>query len=62
MWGLCAGICTVITKKPNNRVLQGGFIIWLYCFFYNVIRAPVPAEGSLMSHREGFIQKIAVTF
>ena len=22
------------TKEPNNRVLLGGFIVWLYCFFY----------------------------
>ena len=69
MWGLPAGTCTVITKKQRKQIVEssgeggGGLycLVVLFLLLY-VICASVPTEGSLKSHREGFIQKLQSLF
>ena len=61
------GECEVFLQVfvPNNRVLRGRGALLFGCivsFFVHNLSASLPTKGSPMSHREGFIQKIAVTF
>ena len=61
------GECEVFLQVfvPNNRVLRGRGALLFGCivsFFVHNLSASLPTKGSLMSHREGFIEKLPSLF
>ena len=57
-----------VSQSPKNICVRGSFCRYLYHhhketnLLLYVICASVPTEGSLMSHREGFIEKLPSLF